>query len=270
MSASRKRCSRCRIAKPLTAFYKHAKRPQGLMDECIVCHKARDASRPSRAPIREGTKTCSTCGIEQARTAFTAAKANKDGLQGKCKACRNRTGAAWYAANLDKGRQSARAAEKRQRQNPAKREAKYAKTLAWKAANPARVQAHRDTDAAKAKTNPTRKASHAKANTKWFAKHPTYRRTASHKRRALIKGAEVLDADIDIERLYARDRGVCALCGKRVNKALKWPDLGCATIDHIIPLTKGGPHSWANVALAHHRCNSLKNNRSAIQQLRLF
>ena len=33
------------------------------------------------------------------------------------------------------------------------------------------------------------------------------------------------------------------------------------TIDHVIPLAKGGMHSWDNVRLAHHNCNSIKGDR---------
>ena len=30
------------------------------------------------------------------------------------------------------------------------------------------------------------------------------------------------------------------------------------SIDHIVPLSWGGLHSWANVQLAHHGCNTAK------------
>jgi len=33
-----------------------------------------------------------------------------------------------------------------------------------------------------------------------------------------------------------------------------------ATIDHIIPLSKGGLHMMSNCQLAHRRCNSYKGN----------
>jgi 5-methylcytosine-specific restriction endonuclease McrA len=33
------------------------------------------------------------------------------------------------------------------------------------------------------------------------------------------------------------------------------------TVDHIIPLARGGSHTWDNVQLAHHLCNSLKGDR---------
>lgn len=35
----------------------------------------------------------------------------------------------------------------------------------------------------------------------------------------------------------------------------------CATIDHIIPLSKGGTHTYNNVQLAHYICNSKKSDK---------
>ena len=33
------------------------------------------------------------------------------------------------------------------------------------------------------------------------------------------------------------------------------------TMDHIIPLSKGGGHSYKNIQLAHFGCNSRKHNK---------
>jgi 5-methylcytosine-specific restriction endonuclease McrA len=33
------------------------------------------------------------------------------------------------------------------------------------------------------------------------------------------------------------------------------------SIDHIVPLAKGGNHTWNNVQLAHHYCNTLKRDK---------
>lgn len=62
--------------------------------------------------------------------------------------------------------------------------------------------------------------------------------------------------------IYERDRWICKLCGKKVNKDLPSSDPMGATLDHIIPLSKGGLHIRENVQLAHRTCNSLKGDRS--------
>ena len=33
------------------------------------------------------------------------------------------------------------------------------------------------------------------------------------------------------------------------------------SIDHVVPLSKGGTHTWDNVHLAHKRCNMVKGNK---------
>lgn len=56
----------------------------------------------------------------------------------------------------------------------------------------------------------------------------------------------------------------CAICGKRVDFSLKYPDPMCATVDHIIPLSKGGhPSDLGNMQLAHFSCNRTKGDRLA-------
>lgn len=55
---------------------------------------------------------------------------------------------------------------------------------------------------------------------------------------------------------------VCALCGKPVDFSLKYPNPWSATIDHIIPIDKGGhPSDLENMQLAHFRCNRLKSDK---------
>jgi 5-methylcytosine-specific restriction endonuclease McrA len=50
--------------------------------------------------------------------------------------------------------------------------------------------------------------------------------------------------------VFARDHWVCQYCGKAAEN-----------VDHVVPRSKGGPHSWDNVVAACRRCNSRKENR---------
>ena len=57
-------------------------------------------------------------------------------------------------------------------------------------------------------------------------------------------------------------QSVCAICGKPVDFSLKYPNPWSATIDHIIPVDKGGhPSDISNLQLAHFRCNRLKSDK---------
>lgn len=52
---------------------------------------------------------------------------------------------------------------------------------------------------------------------------------------------------------------ICAICGKPVDKTLKSPHPMSPTVDHIIPVTRGGhPSDLDNLQLAHRACNLAK------------
>ena len=69
-------------------------------------------------------------------------------------------------------------------------------------------------------------------------------------------------------RLYERDDRMCALCHRVTDHPRVWEHWitnkrwmpNAPTVDHIIPLAKGGTHTWDNVQLAHWSCNSDKRD----------
>lgn len=57
-------------------------------------------------------------------------------------------------------------------------------------------------------------------------------------------------------------QAICALCGQPVDKKIKYPHPMSATVDHIIPVSKGGhPSDLDNLQLAHFCCNRQKSDR---------
>ena len=57
-------------------------------------------------------------------------------------------------------------------------------------------------------------------------------------------------------------QSVCAICGRPVNFDLHFPDPWSPTVDHIIPVSKGGnPADIANMQLAHLQCNRIKSSK---------
>ena len=88
-----------------------------------------------------------------------------------------------------------------------------------------------------------------------------------HDRR--IKRANVIDKTITLERLFHRDGGTCCICGGECDYDDYMIDVrgnfivgeDYPSIDHVYPLSRGGNHTWDNVRLAHHLCNTRKNDK---------
>lgn len=55
-------------------------------------------------------------------------------------------------------------------------------------------------------------------------------------------------------RLFVRDRHVCAYCGDHLHESE-------LTVEHILPVSRGGRHEWTNVVTACRSCNTRKGNR---------
>jgi 5-methylcytosine-specific restriction endonuclease McrA len=53
--------------------------------------------------------------------------------------------------------------------------------------------------------------------------------------------------------LWKRDDGKCQYCGVKVS-------IGTATIDHVIPRSRGGKETWKNLVIACSKCNSKKGS----------
>lgn len=97
------------------------------------------------------------------------------------------------------------------------------------------------------------------------------RRAAKDKRRALERNAFV--APVSRPEVYERDQWTCQLCGEAVLRDEVVPHPQAATLDHVVPLARGGTHEPANVQLAHYLCNSIKTDRveldhQAVEELR--
>jgi 5-methylcytosine-specific restriction endonuclease McrA len=54
--------------------------------------------------------------------------------------------------------------------------------------------------------------------------------------------------------VFARDLHRCQYCGS-----------GAENLDHVVPRSRGGPHTWENVVAACRRCNTRKGDRTPVE-----
>lgn len=81
-------------------------------------------------------------------------------------------------------------------------------------------------------------------------RHPDKRLANVHRRRAhkLNNGGSYTQADIELQ--LRSQKGRCWYCGKPLGED--------QTIDHLIPLSRGGSNAPRNIVIAHLRCNLSK------------
>ena len=81
---------------------------------------------------------------------------------------------------------------------------------------------------------------------RWQQAHPEKVRFYRAQRRAKMKGTIV------VAEIHNWESKVCGICNLPID--------GDYHFDHIIPLSKGGEHTSANLQLAHPYCNQSKFN----------
>jgi len=81
-------------------------------------------------------------------------------------------------------------------------------------------------------------------------------RLKNTKRRQMYMGHR-----ITVEALAIRDGLNCYLCNEDIDLAIPRNSEWGATIEHILPRSRGGMDTWDNVKLAHWICNNTKSDK---------
>lgn len=174
---------------------------------------------------------------------------------------------AWRAANIDRERARKRA------HRTAHRDQINARERAWRAANPEKARAksrkHNEKRREEKRLYAAKKrrtlgpAALSEINKAGLPRKLEWERRDRKKnlakyidrnqRRRALKEASPLVEVIDRAAIIARDRSTCYLCstvvcGRRI------------TLDHVVPLTRGGAHCASNLRVACRSCNSRKYN----------
>lgn len=85
-------------------------------------------------------------------------------------------------------------------------------------------------------------------------------RAGKLKYKSIRRAREAIEAEVVVpQQVFARDGWKCQLCGVDTPRRLRGSyEPNAPELDHIVPLSKGGGHTWANVQCACRACNSAK------------
>lgn len=186
-------------------------------------------------------KKCSKCGELKSTKMFSPNRRVSDGLKSHCKKCCAENSKKYYLANKD-----------------ARKE--YNKK--WYQENPGKAKAARDNW----RSNNYDKAIASSRN--WRSKNLDAARQASRNWSGLNKDKR--NAYENSRRTRMLSNGVYVISYKEIKKLYTSPCFYCGslfdiTIDHIVPISKGGHHSIGNLASACKSCNSSKKDKLLIQ-----
>lgn len=232
-------CSKCKILKSKSEFFKDAAHKDGLRSSCKECSAklSRDLYRRNGDKYRVRRKEYYQENIDkEIEYARQYRKNNPEKVRDSTKK--------YIENHPDAVKESRKRSNERRRGQRHEYHSKYylehkeyfaEKTKRWKKDNPGYFLAYR-------------------------RKNREHSREKVNNRRARIRG--VLVENVSRDKVYERDGGRCHLCRKKVSRQ-RWH------LDHIVPLALGGEHSYKNVAVACPECN-YKKGCTGHSQLRLF
>lgn len=240
-----KTCSKCGERKPLEDFGKDKRRHDGRGSHCKTCHNnrvrelGRKTARNHVSSDDSGEKQCSVCGLIFPLADFPVRKDTASGRRSACQTCHrarsneySKTYRKWnpekvreYARQYRENNQDRERARYR-RYDEAHREKRRAAMASARATNPEYQRALR-----KAWREDNLEVVRERCRRYWH-----YRRTGSD--------PSVL-VDAYAERLLELP---CDYCGATEN----------ISIDHVVPISRGGKHVIENIVPACRTCNSSK------------
>lgn len=189
-------------------------------------------------------KNCNLCKKYKSYDQFYK---QRNGYQYICKACKKIKDREYYLDNKEKIYKKAREYVKNHKEKNLEYKTKWRKNNA---------EQKRIADALYRKNNREKRKQY---NLDWYKKHPGRKQELLLIYRAKKKQNYI--EDVDIAKVYERDLGLCQVCGFPVESDFH--------LDHKIPISKHGVHSYANCQTAHASCNFQKSNKmpSEIQHL---
>lgn len=73
---------------------------------------------------------------------------------------------------------------------------------------------------------------------------------------------------VDKHTIFERDDWTCKLCGNPVKEGMAWPHPMSPSLDHVVPVIRGGTNEMTNLQLAHLVCNMRKGASDGVMGAR--
>ena len=267
------RCKECACAYARGWYKSH---PERVRINHENSSSKRSAQRAERRREREAAyvaptrRACNLCHQEFPRTAefWNKQPRRADGLDETCKTCAKKRARDWYITNKERAtaqrlgyrqenRDAVLAAKLRHR--AANRDRINAQQRAAHAANPQKKRAkakryrldHPDEVAAKKRADYLANAEVLKQRGRdWAKNNPERVKLRIARRRSAQKNAPGHFTKADLAAQFEKQEGKCFYCHEDLQ--------GVGTIDHYVPLSKGGTNWPCNIVLACWPCNNRK------------
>jgi 5-methylcytosine-specific restriction endonuclease McrA len=259
-------CTKCKTWKPVELFSKRPASRDGYQSQCKKCNSAPNTERQ---PIAVEFKECTICLETKPVSEFYPKKYAYDGYRSACKQCIQASIKESREMDIDASR--ARERERHARARPQRIAARRARIAAhleehqaymreWRQRNKDRLEEYQRRGLEK---NPemmreANRRSYGKHRERMLAikkayaqAHRELRLMIAHRYRARKNGNGGSFTPEEWTQLKARYDYTCLRCGQRE------PDIQLS-VDHVIPISKGGSNNIDNIQPLCRSCNSAK------------
>ncbi len=219
-----KTCKKCLETKPMTEFYRNRQARDGRQSRCKKCQCAYNAQWRTANPEY----------LAQWRTANPEYDAR------------------WRAANAEKIRES------QTRWRAENTEKLRAYQTQWRSENSEKLRAYQAQWRAE---NPEKVREY---EVKWRSENPVSYRDGTIRRqgeRRARKAGNPVEQGINASALLESQGGMCYLCLEHIDLSLQYPHPASLSVDHVLPISKGGGHTWDNTRACHLGCNFAKGSK---------
>lgn len=267
-------CRGCTQLKCFLAFYKNPRGVNGLGSKCKECYRQiyyerKNAPPREKVEIPEFThidllcncegRYCRTCSQWRCQQAFSKDSKGANWLSARCKECVK----SYQQAHLDRINERRRENRREKadhystylkefhKKNP---EPKRARDRKYRQEHIEHVRAIGRVYQAKMKTNEEYIAKRKAYNHKYTRLHPEKSAQYFNNRRARLQQANGSFTSKEWKKLCKHYNYTC-LCCRRQEPEIK------LTVDHVVPLSKGGANSIENIQPLCQSCNSSKHRR---------